>query len=61
MTNADKLRNMTDNELAVWIDIVTECCSKGWVCEECPIGKIGGCDVFDIAEWLKQEAKEDDG
>lgn len=55
MTNGDRIRQMTDEELAVKL---------GNVCELCPIGD--GCeyiarsceDIF--LEWLKQEAQDDE-
>ena len=53
MTNADKLRDMTDEELSVnlsdWIcDKVTGCpFTHGMSCEQCRL------------EWLKQEVSED--
>lgn len=57
-TNGDKIRAMTDEELAEFIDTVTDCCSDGWMCDKCPIKSIG-CDKDSFIEWLKQEVSED--
>lgn len=56
-TNADRLRSMTDEELAIWLSAIT------W-CEYCPIRE--RCDEViqtrfckDILlEWLKAEVSE---
>ena len=58
MTNADKIRSMTDEELALWI------CGVYDIEEE--NGKfingiiIPGYTPLDIEEWLQQPAEEDD-
>ena len=55
MTNADRIRQMTDAELAVYLRNFDECvvcqveCSREYHCVE------------GILAWLKQEAKEDVG
>ena len=59
-TRADRVRAMTDEELAEWIETLAHC-------ERCPMmGKEckGGCSVSRATcklywiDWLKQEAKE---
>lgn len=61
-TNADRIRAMSDEELAIWIETtstVCECCSRLNNCAAIP-----SCDkcVANITEWLKQPAEEvDDG
>lgn len=57
-SNADRIRQMTDEELAEFIDKVTDCCSDGWMCEKCPINR-KGCDKDRFIEWLKMEARND--
>ena len=58
MTNADKIRSMTDEELALWICGVYD--------SEEENGKfingiiIPGYAPHDIEEWLQQPAEEDD-
>ena len=59
-TNADKIRGMTDEELAEFIDKVTDCCSDGWMCEKCPINT-KGCDKEKFTAWLKMEVDQNDG
>lgn len=56
MTNADRIRAMTDEELAKWIcSIMTaECCDQ-----RCPARDI--CNLGDngLVKWMKQPAEED--
>lgn len=56
-TNADKIRRMSDDELAEFMDFVISCCSSGWRCNECPLKNAGGCNKEDVSIWLKQEAE----
>ena len=56
-TNADRIRAMSDEELAKWIRKIMDC-------DQCPIG-LGcvldkGC-VPSLADWLKQPAEVDNG
>ena len=60
LTNADKIRSMTDEELAVFLDKFSSRCID---CVElggnknCPICKDHiFCEIYDIMEWLKQQA-----
>ena len=62
-TNADKIRSMTDEELAVFLDEFSGRCVD---CKElgpdndCPIHRRGVfCQPCDIMEWLKQPAEEE--
>lgn len=62
-TNADKIRSMTDEELAVFLDEFSGRCMD---CEKlgpdtgCPIYKGGVfCLPCDVMDWLKQPAKEE--
>lgn len=62
-TNADKIRSMTDEELAVFLDEFSGRCMD---CEKlgpdtgCPIYKGGVfCLPCDVMDWLKQPAEED--
>ncbi len=56
MTNADRIRAMSDEELAKWIcSIMTaECCDQ-----RCPARDI--CNLGDngLVKWMKQPAEED--
>lgn len=64
MTNADKIRSMTDDGLAMYLSIHFDCYG-------CPFAKIediwnetyctgkhGSC-VLNLRDWLKQEAEEE--
>ena len=62
-TNADKIRSMTDEELAVFLDEFSGRCMD---CEKlgpdtgCPIYKRGVfCLPCDVMDWLKQPAEEE--
>lgn len=52
-TNADKIRNMEDDELAIWlcenIKVCSECIAEGFC-------KPTGEQANGMLEWLKQEA-----
>lgn len=56
MTNADRIRNMTDEKLAVWF-------APHMQCSMCDRYEERGCDRNDCIQsalaWLKQEAKDD--
>ena len=58
MTNADRIRSMSDEELAKWIE------ADGWGCEDCFEHKRGVFDTCDMMckehclAWLQQPAKE---
>ena len=64
MTNADRIRNMTNEELVVFLDGFSgRCldCAEDAKNESCPIYKEGHyCRPQEIMEWLQQPAKEDD-
>ncbi len=49
-TNADRIRAMTDEELATFIYTATRACNN-YECESCPIGD-ENCPELD--KWLKQ-------
>ena len=49
LTNADRIRSMTDEELAEWLRDIHACCVDD---EECYLSKT--CDVCTL-EWLKSE------
>lgn len=60
-TNADRIRNMTDEELAEWIETIANCdsCQNSW-----SLGKCRGGDGTSHAAcrlkwlgWLKKEAE----
>ena len=56
-TNADRIRNMTDEELAEWIDNLLDA-------QGCPPKGIDNCTKFDECDkcwlkWLKEEVKDE--
>lgn len=60
MTNADKIRAMSDEELAEWIlwtNTVCDCCAKVQECDEVPGYKMCKDGILD---WLKQPASGGD-
>ena len=58
-SNGDRIRQMTDEELAEMLDIyeVVEICQY---CANVELTCIGGTCYRGILEWLKQEVKNDD-
>ena len=62
LTNAQKIRAMTDEELAAFINRIVIChhLRNAGNCEKCPIHPAKPCDTEGIAEWLQQPAEEDD-
>ena len=56
MTNLEKIRAMSAEELAGWLDHITYCCSSGSLCLECPISLI--CHKEDLKNWLESEVEE---
>ena len=66
MTNAYRIRSMSDEELAVFLDDLTclcvDCNDHDGVNENCPIYKQGCgryCEPKDLMDWLQQPAEED--
>ena len=66
MTNADRIRAMSDEELTVFLDDLTclcvDCNDHDGVNENCPIYKQGCgryCEPKDLMDWLQQPAEEE--
>lgn len=63
-SNADRIRSMNDEELAVFLDGFSgRCidCAEDTKNQSCPIYKEGHyCRPQEIMEWLQQPAEEDD-
>ena len=55
VTNADRIRSMTDEELAAWLSHHSMACVQGK--RPCPEDCVGGCEQCWL-DWLKQEAGE---
>lgn len=61
MTNFERIKNMSVEELAKFIDNIAECCFKNAECENCPIYCSSDeiyCNSSIISKWLKSEAEE---
>lgn len=60
-SNADRIRQMTDEELADFICQISQCCLNDAGCSMCPI--YDGCaqNVMYVETWIKQEVSEDAG
>jgi hypothetical protein len=58
ITNADRIRSMTDEELAEFLDDIAYYC-KGrqneTYCSNCRFYFLGECNCISIGEWLKSE------
>lgn len=61
MTNGDKVRSMTDEEIAMFISDVIDCCQIEWQrCEKCPLNGAGKfCSDDEFAEYFGKEVSED--
>ena len=66
LSNADRIRAMSDEELAVFLDDLTclcvDCNDHDGVNENCPIYKQGCgryCEPKDLMDWLQHPAEED--
>ena len=63
-TNADRIRNMTNEELVVFLDgFSSQCieCAEHGKNESCPIYKEGHyCKPQEVMEWLKKPAEVND-
>lgn len=61
MTNCERIKNMSIEEIAKLIDDVAVCCFQNANCENCPIYCIRNevyCNSSTISKWLKSEAEE---
>lgn len=65
ITNADRIRVMSDERMAVFLDgFSSRCldCAEDAKNQSCPIYKEGHyCRPQDIMKWLQQPAEEDNG
>lgn len=57
MNNFEKIKNMDIEELAIFLNNISLCCSSD-ECHKCPIGECVhcyGCTISDIENYLIQE------
>lgn len=61
MTNADRIRNMSDEELAEFLEKTVYYCrgrQNDNYCEDCPLFECRVCNGEYIGKWLQAEVKE---
>ena len=57
-TNADRIRSMTDEELAAWLERIRLCCTTYSCGRNCPFAKVcysSAAAPKEMLDWLKQE------
>ena len=59
-TNADRIRAMSDEELAEFLEDETWMCESYDVCHECPRVEMSG-DCVSVLGWLKLPVKDGEG
>ena len=59
MTNGDRIRQMTDDDLFDFLDTVTDCCNAEFPrCYKCPMKYRDTAPRCNIYLWLKQEVDD---
>ena len=61
-TNADRIRAMTDEELAAWLERIRLCCAADLCGRSCPFVKVCYSNAeqpIETLDWLRQEANDD--
>ena len=59
MTNADRIRQMTDEELADFFCRISQCCGND-ACMLCPIFEGCAQNVMFVERWLRKEVSKDE-
>lgn len=60
-TNADKIRSMTDEELAGWLERIRLCCATDLCGRNCPFAEVcysSAAAPKETLDWLKQEVNK---
>lgn len=63
MTNSEKIKNMSIEEMAIFLNKIATCCKqnrrydKRLFCKECPLN-CGNCSFVDFGYWLESEVEE---
>ena len=60
MTNADRIRNMNDEELAMFLCDFRSCDADEYICEGCKAEKYCRAGHAGTIDWLQQPAEEAD-
>ena len=58
MTNGDKIRQMTDEQLAEMLNIIVNHCNNDVCRKECPLYDCCAADIDWQERWLKQEVDD---
>ena len=60
MTNGDRIRKMTDEQLSDFLHAIMLCCNEETPCNGyyCPIYEGCARNIMCVERWIKQEAKE---
>jgi len=61
ITNADRIRGMTDEELAEWLERIRLCCSTDLCGKNCPFSEVCYSSAEapkETLDWLKQEVNK---
>jgi hypothetical protein len=61
ITNADRIRAMSDEELAKWLERIRMCCSTDLCGRKCPFREVCYSNAEapkETLDWLKQEATD---
>lgn len=59
MTNGDRIRSMTDEELADLLYSIAQCCGSDASCPMCPLYEGCAPNVMYVDWWIKQEVSKD--
>lgn len=60
-TNADRIRSMTDEELAEWLERIRLCCSTDSCGRSCPFAQVcysNAEEPKEMLDWLREEVKD---
>ena len=60
MTNADHIRSMSDEELAMFLCNFRSCDADEYICEGCKAAQYCRAGHTGTIDWLQQPAEEDD-
>lgn len=60
MTNLEKIKQMTAEEFAVWVNRISYACyhfgEEDLACGDCPLRALYSCETSGLKEWLESEA-----
>ena len=61
MTNADKIRQMTDEELANYIFLISQQrCTYNWKCKTCPLRTVDCTKLKGLIDFMREEVQNND-